>query len=77
MSEEEAFIAVEPPLQVVHEEINNFDNNDDETMNRFNLKKCYVRLQREVYVEQSLEKGCTTFLIQKENSGWSRPKPIW
>lgn len=71
MTEEETLLAVEPPLQVA-----DFDNNN-EAINPFNLKKCHVRLKRKGYIEQALKRGCTTFIIPKENRGCSRPKPIW
>jgi len=76
MSEEETLIAVEPPVQLTDdEEINDSDSNNEDA-NLFNLKKCYVRLKRKGYIEEALKRGCTTFIIQKENRGCPRPKPI-
>ena len=62
MSEEEALLAVEPPVQLTDEEINDSDSNN-EAVNPFNLKKCYVRLKRKGYIEEALKRGCTTFII--------------
>ncbi len=80
MSEEEALLAVEPPLKtaekVIDEETEDSDSSD-EANNPLNLKKCYVKLKRKVYLEKAFERGCTTFLVQKKNCGSSRPKPIW
>ena len=81
MSKEEALLAVEPPLQaheeVIDEESNDSDSSNEANNNPMNLKKCYVKLKRKVYLEKALERGYTTFLIQKKNCGLSRPKPIW
>jgi len=77
MSEEETLIAVELPVQLTDdEEINDSDSSNNEDVNPFNLKKCYVRLKRKGYIEDALKRGCTTFIIQKENRGRPRPKPI-
>ncbi len=82
MSEEEAILAVEPPLkkadETIDEEIDDSDSSDEANNSPLNLKKCYVNLRRKMYLEKGLERGFTTFLLQKNNRGLSNtPKPIW
>jgi len=49
MSEEEAYLAVVPPLALVDDHT---DQNDHEAIkNSYNLKECYVLLQRMPLVE--------------------------
>ncbi len=82
MSEEEALLAVEPPLkeadETIEEEIDDSDSGDEDNNNPMNLKKSYVNLRRKMYLEKALERGFTTFLVQKNSRGsYKRPKPIW
>jgi len=52
MNEEEAYLAVEPPLALVDRESEPSITNDDGAIqNPFKLKGCYVRLQRILQIE--------------------------
>jgi len=66
MSEEEALIAVEPPLKAQDESLieGNIDS-DNEANDHFKLRKCYIRIRKLSY----LEKGCQTLLMKRDRSG--------
>jgi len=51
MNEEEALIAVQPPLTLVDDETNPSDEDEAAIINHFKLKDCYVRLQRMPQIE--------------------------
>ena len=78
MSEEEALIAVEPPLKAQDESlIEGNVGSDNETNNHFKLRKCYIRIQRLNYLEQALKKCCQTLLMKRDRSGCFMRKLIW
>jgi len=76
MSEEEALLAVETPMDV---SIVREDESDDDENNPLKLKKCSIRLQKLAYIEQALDLGCTTIWIPPKGSNRNiyKPKPIW
>jgi len=80
MSEEEAHLAVEPPLKDGVEDESGFsDDDDDENNNPFKLKKCSIRLQKLWYIEQAIELGCSTVWIPPKGSNRNhfKPKLVW
>ncbi len=46
MSEEEAHLAVEPPLKDGQNDENGFSDDEDENNNPYKLKMCSIRLQK-------------------------------
>ena len=74
MSEEEALLAVQPPILK-----NNIDiMNESNSNNLLKLKNCFVRIQRLPYIELAVKKGCSTLLMtpnNNNNSNWVISEP--
>jgi len=81
MSEEEALLAVEPPLTLSGDyELEEDENSsDDENNNPFKLKKCTIHLRKLWYIEQAIKLGCPTVWIPPKGSNRNlyKPKPIF
>ena len=55
MTEEEALLAVEPPLKVtIDESVDEVDENDD-GRNPFKLKRCTIPIQKVSYIERAVK----------------------
>ncbi len=80
MSEEEALLAVEPPLTLSAHDVGEEDgSSDDENNNPFKLKKCTIHLRKFWYIEQAIQLGCTSVWMPPKgcNRNIYKPKPIW
>jgi len=77
MSEEEAYIAVEPPLEFIDKLVDEESDcsSDDET-NPFKLKECRIRLQKMTYIELGLKRGFQSFFVGKNSCGQVTHRPI-
>lgn len=80
MNEEEAALAVEPPLNGVENSDGITENildssMEDEASSTMKLKKFSIRLKRFWYIELAVEKGCRAVLMPKNRN--FKPKPIW
>ena len=80
MNEEEAALAVEPPLNAVENSDGITENildssMEDEASSTMKLKKFSIRLKRFWYIELAVEKGCRAVLMPKNRN--VKPKPIW
>ena len=58
MSEEEALLAVQPPLMTSADEIGSANLDNEATIKTYKLKKCFVRLQRMHLVDLLQKKVC-------------------
>jgi len=63
MSEEEALLAVQPPLMTLVDEIGSANLDNEDANNPFKLKKCFVRLQRMHVIEVAVENGFKTLVV--------------
>ena len=81
MSEEEALLAVEPPLTLLSiDDVGEEDSSsDNENNNPFKLKKCTIPLRKLWYIEQAIKLGCPTVWIPPKGSNRNlyKPKPIF
>ena len=78
MSEEEALLAVEPPLKSSADDRDDKNDVNDDENNPLKLKKCSIRIRKLWYIEQALDLGCTTIWIPPKGSNRNiyKPKPI-
>jgi len=69
MSEEDAFLAVEPPFSEADESEDEMDQNDlscDET-NHFYFKKCSILIEKLPLIERAMKLGLKSILLPTIN----------
>lgn len=67
MTEEEALLAVEPPLKVTNDESTDEADENDDGRNPFKLKKCTIPIQKVSYIERAVKEGCWTILVTRDS----------
>ena len=90
MNEEEALLAVEPPVgnntnqfNAVDGEHKNKKRFSEDRNNPYELKRCSIRLRKLWYIEKAVDFGCTTIWMPPKSSNGNKigskctPKPVW